>query len=568
MKTIKIAIISAFIGLGFASCDFLDKEPTYLTPQTYFTNESEAFSFLTGVYSILQQSPFYGNEYLYLIGGDDLGHFGGVGRTPRVGGLICNNASSGDPTVSMFWFLLYSGIDRANTFIESVDATPTMEANVKAQYKAEARFLRAFYYFNLVECWGDVPFRTSSTQSVNGLSAPRVDKQIIYDFIVKEMSEAANDLKKFNEMGNKPGRITKSAAWGTLARVYLFRAGECYRDNQTPDETKRTEYFKEASKYGQLVMGEGHELVDDYWRIFIDLSEDKYNSTGKYESIWEAEMAGNRSTDVRVEGRIGNVIGIQGPDLSITTLSGKENPGFGYAFIWTTPKLLEIYEANGDTERCDWNIAPFAYTQLTSGTKAVNGRKFEFGKKGTLKYPCFEYGAGDVENTQAQSDQARSRTAAKYRREYEAEPKSKNDTPINFPILRYADVLLMIAEAENEVNSAPNTLAYQCLNDVRERVGIAKLENIDKDAFREAIKNERAMELCFEYTRRFDLIRWGEYVSKMNEQVSIALAGNGWPQGKINVWTYFRISSAYNYFPIPLSEMAVNKEITKNNPGW
>lgn len=567
MKTIKIAIISVLIGLGFGSCNFLDKEPTSLTPETYFTDESEAFSFLTGIYAILGQSPYYGSDYLFLIGGDDLGHFGGSGRAPRTG-LICNNANSGDPLVAAYWYDLYAGINRANMFIENIDATPGMSDQAKNQYKAEARFLRAFYYFHLVQCWGDVPFKTSSTQSVNGLGLPRTDKQTIYNFITTEMSEIVNALKTAQELNYLPGRISRSTACGILARVFMFRAGECYRDKKAPNETERAEYFKQASHYAQQVKTTGgHGLADDYWQVFIDLSQDKYNTTAK-ESIWEVEFAGNRSTDVRVEGRIGNIIGLNGPDLSATTLTGKENPGFGYAFIYSTPKLLDLYEANGDTERSDWNIAPFLYTQAKDGEKPVVGREFEYGKKGTLGYPCFEYGAGDTQKTEAQSNTNRARAAAKYRREYEPEKKNKNDTPINFPILRYSDVLLMIAEAENEVNAAPNTLAYACINEVRRRAGIAELDGLDKDAFRQAVKDERAMELCFEYTRRFDLIRWGEYVERMNELVPLAQSGAGWTQGPANVYTYFKISSAYNYFPIPASEMAVNKEITSNNPGW
>ena len=141
---------------------------------------------------------------------------------------------------------------------------------------------------------------------------------------------------------------------------------------------------------------------------------------------------------------------------------------------------------------------------------------------------------------------------------------------MNFPVLRYADVLLMIAEAENEVNNGPTPLAYKCIQAVRNRAHIDPLpETLDVDEFRQAVKDERAMELCFEYTRRFDLIRWGEYVKNMNELAPRAQRAENWTGGdKYSVYTYFQITDAYNYFPIPDSEMAVNKAITKNNPGW
>ena len=151
--------ITFFVGLNLTSCDFLEKDPTYTTPENFFKNEADATSWLTGTYAILGQSSFYGNEFLYLVGGDDLGHYGGANRGPNKSGLICNNANTSDPAVAALWYTLYSGINRANIFLENIDAVPDMNDDTRKQYKAEARFLRAFYYFTLVECWGDVPFQ-------------------------------------------------------------------------------------------------------------------------------------------------------------------------------------------------------------------------------------------------------------------------------------------------------------------------------------------------------------------------------------------------------------------------
>ena len=188
-------------------------------------------------------------------------------------------------------------------------------------------------------------------------------------------------------------------------------------------------------------------------------------------------------------------------------------------------------------------------------------KSFSYGKT----EPGSTYGDRESKND---ANKNRNRAAAKYRREYEADKKSKNDTSINFPLLRYSDILLMIAEAENEVNHGPNDLAYECINTVRERAGIKKLAaNLDEESFRKAIKDERAMELCFEYTRRFDLIRWGDYYKLMQEQVDKAQADESWKFG-INVYTYFNIPKSYNYFPIPANEIGSNGAIKTNNPGW
>lgn len=127
------------------SCNFLEKEPMELTPETYFNTADEASSFLTGIYAILGQASFYGENYIYLEGGDDLETYGGASaRTPATKGLVCVNALSSDAAVTGFWYTLYSGINRANMFLENIDKVQDLDDNVKAQYIAEARFLRAF----------------------------------------------------------------------------------------------------------------------------------------------------------------------------------------------------------------------------------------------------------------------------------------------------------------------------------------------------------------------------------------------------------------------------------------
>lgn len=618
MKAIKYTLISMMLVGLTASCNFLDKEPYMVTVDTYFNTTEEASSFVTGVYAILGQSTFYGADYMYLVAGDDLAHYGGSGRAPATKGLICNNATVSDPAVTGLWYTLYSGINRANIFLENIDRVEDMDADLKKQYISEVRFLRAYYYFILVQSWGDVPFKTESTKDVVGLDIPRTDKQTIYDFIVKEMSEAADKetggLKTAKELNYKPGRVSKSTAWGILARVYLFRAGEYHRDNTAPTEAETTTYYEEALKYAKLVITEGgHDLADDYWDYFIDLCSDRYNTTAN-ESIWEAEFSGNNTSDIKAEGRIGNIIGLAAPDMSSKSdVVGSADPGYAYEFIFATPKLYRLYcieepsDANlmslevnfksaTDTEEANkaneiklkdsrflWNIAPFVYMEKDGKNTGVTGRKFY--EEGMRK--AFNdhdngrsYSYGDV-TWAANTDEPKdgdydynsvfttniARACAKFRREYEADKKDKNNTAINFPILRYSDVLLMAAEAENELKG-PTEDAYEYLNDVRERAGAKKIENLNKETFRQMVKDERGRELCFEYTRRFDLIRWGEYVENMKALVNNARAGGEWNQGPTNVYTYFNISDTYNYFPIPDAELAVNKAITTNNPGW
>ena len=121
MKTLKnYILLAAFLGGTLTSCNFLDKEPTKIPQQEYFNTADEASSFLTGIYAILGQQSFYGGDYMYLVGGDDLSHYGGVNRAPASSGLICKNATASDAAVTALWYTLYSGINRANIFLENI----------------------------------------------------------------------------------------------------------------------------------------------------------------------------------------------------------------------------------------------------------------------------------------------------------------------------------------------------------------------------------------------------------------------------------------------------------------
>lgn len=566
-------LLTLAIAALFSACNFLDKEPHSLVPDTYFNSESELNSFLLGVYSPLMQEKFYGNQYpTNISGGDDLSFWERNTNIPVC--IMCANTTSSDVYLSDYWKVLYQGINRANMLIENADRNPSISASVRSTAKAEATCLRAFYYFHLVQGWGDVPFMLESTKSVEGQDRPRVDKEKIYDQIVADMSLYYDSLPELSEIPT-PETLSKTAVAGILARVWLFRAGECYRDNKQPDVVWRDSCFTEARRWANVVYTSGQcDLVKPYSRVFLDYCEDLYNSTGVRESIWEVAETGNNTTGEAAAGRIGNVIGLGLGDneVGITTHvdeAGLANPGYGYGFVVASLKLYEMYEENGDTARGDWNIAPFTYTTAkVNDVKSVTGRKYYYGKERDYldKAPAgYTY---TVETEQASLNN-KTRCSAKYRREYEkVTPKNKNYTPINFPILRYSDVLLMLAEAENEIEG-PNELVYECINKVRARADVEALPaGLSKEEMREKIKEERAMELCFEALRRWDLIRWGDFVRDMRSMEGYVYQ-TGWKTNYQHAAQFYRnITEAYNYFPIPDSETSLNKAITSNNPGW
>lgn len=565
MKAIKYYIFSLVLLLGATSCDFLEKEPYEASPDHFYRTDAQVQAATIGVFSPLMQEYFYGNNYAYTIaGGDDLSFY--QRSTPIGGGsLLCADANSGTTDISNFWRVLYDGINRANLMIEGLENNKSSEVTSAVREKAltEAKFLRAFYHFNLVQGWGSVPYRDKSTRTVADAIVGKMDKEQIYDNIIADMEAAVATLPDFEEGANS-AYLTKSAARGILARVYLFRAGEHYRDGKG-ESANRRQYLEKARYWALEVINSGiHRLVDDYSQVFIDYSRDEYNSAGN-ETIWEAVLAGNRTnTPEFAAGRIGNTIGFgskrdYSSTASVSKLTGLKNPGYSYRFIYASLKLYDMYESEGDRVRADWNIAPFEYIEQVGGERLVTGRKYFEGKR-----PQDQAINPGVVEEEAKSPN-KTRSSAKFRREYEVvTPKNKNYTPINFPILRYSDVLLMYAEAENELNGPAAAVEY--VNQVRRRAKINEFAaSISKADLFTAIKKERALELCFEGIRRWDLIRWGEYYTKMQEMVDYTKR-TGWNKDHDYAAAYYKVTPAYVYFPIPDTERANNP--IAQNPGW
>lgn len=514
-----IALIALF---SVAGCDkFLDLKPKdFVSPENYFNNESDLNAALVGVYDILGKDQVYGDAIPVMFSISDEGYHS---RTYQLDGPEVYNYDAAEPKVEQLWRYLYEGIERANMLLENADKV-SMDKVEKETIVGEAKFLRAYYFYLLVDYWGDVPLKTHTTISVSQVNIPRTPQKEIYDFILKEMEEAEGMVKAATEIGFG-GRVSKTTVQGILARVCLKMAGEPLKD---------VSRYEDALKWANKVVypDEGaaiHALNPSFSNVFIKHCTDQYDIK---ESMWEVEFYGNRSGDFE-SGRIGNTIGIQCLD---------DVHGYSYGFINATFMLYKSYEAVDN--RRDWTISPFQYTYTT--TNGIN----------TVKDSIF-FTATQIYN----------RNAAKWRRIYEKVlPRDKNSTPINFPLLRYSDVLLMLSEAENEVNG-PTNIAKSALKQVRDRANASdKTTSISsREIFRDLIKEERYRELAFEGLRRHDLIRWGQFVTTMNE-VGTKLASEGAP------FTYGSLAGKnvrerHKLLPIPISELSLNKAMVQN-PGW
>lgn len=604
MKRILILLFISVVALS--SCKkFLDVAPTdSLAPSNYYNTEADINAALTGVYDVLGKNATYGRSlYFEMDVADD--SFIALSSWTQDIGLYNYNPS--DTKLTDAWTTLYNGINRANMLLENIDKA-SMDATKKNAARGEALFLRAYYHFVLTTNWGNVPLRLTSTKTPEDTHFPNSSYKTNYEQIVKDM-EAAADLVNPISNYTHSGRVTKSVVWGMLARVNLKMAGAPLNDATR---------YPEVVKWAEKVKAAGHSLNPSYSQVFINMCQDKYDTK---EVLWEVEF--NRKNGTQEEdGAVGSINGI-GANASV---------GYSYGAKHATEKYYNSF-ADGDLRR-DWNISPYYY--------AADGSRVGYG-------PTQIYNRYD----------------AKWRREYETTtPKFNGSTTINFPLLRYADVLLMLAEAENEMSSVPSQKAFDAINEVRRRAFGKTLTNAEmvksvtvtaggsgytiaptvtltggggagakatatvasgkvtavyitdmgsgytsaptitftggyaanapvatgatatavltntqtanhdltlantptKDDFQTAVRKERSFELGYEGLRRFDLIRWGQFVLTM-KALANEITTSAPDAYKYAAKSAQNVSDKDVLFAIPATEISLNKLIIPNK-GW
>lgn len=520
---------------GWSCKKFLTSEPKdFMAPEFYYNTESNLLSALAGVYQPLSTAPVYGDAMFNQLGAGTDESFRSAASSTT--GVWVYNYDYSNPDINNLWSQLYKGVERANLLIANINLAPLDEVKRNA-ILGEAKFLRGYYYFLLVSNWGDVPLRTEPIASAKEISFPRASSTAVYAQILKDMTEAEGLVFPITQFGYS-SRVGKTTVQSILARVCLTMAGFPLKD-----ESK----YAEALKWATEVKKSGvHSLLTEaikpdgdnnsgFSQVFVNETAEKYDIR---EVMWEAEQKGNRTDGYTSNGRLGNDIGIG------FTAPNYVDSGYCYGNIRITERLFNLYKT-GDLRK-NWACAPFSY-----GTTAPGARTY---------FPA---------------NQIYNRAAAKWRRTYEpAGVKDKNYTGTNFPIIRYADVLLMLAEAENKVHG-PTDVAYDAINQVRRR-GYGKpltvantttdlTPGLGPDAFQQALQDERSRELCFETLRRPDLIRWGIFVKTMNDVGEEFRVYNG--TYKYGALAGTNVTKKHLVFPIPSSELSVNKAASQNE-GW
>lgn len=511
MKKI-IYITIAACSFVFSSCnDFLETEsPSKMTDETVYSSTYYAESAVLGIYDRIADAQMYAqrislnwstNNDIEFVGADETSYNQNSNR-----GVSNYYATSGNSV--LLWTRIYQMIERANLVIVGLQNSPLMSGTTSEQaaFKsllAEAKAMRAMGYFELVKHWGDIPFKTEPTKNdLSNVYLPKTDRDSIYDFIIEDLTEAQKDLPW---VGNSAGsvsysnseRITKGFVKGLIARVALARGGYSLRDKAGyPMERGANweKYYEIAREQCKEVMDQGiYTLKSNYETIWTDvcaLNPDGVNG----ENLYEVALGLGQS------GEIGYSIGVR--------FYTNTKYGYGNNSNVVNTSAYYYYSFDQKDTRRDATIATASYGNSSGDLKEV-------------------FQSNPLSYNFAKWDQRWMSKNATWL-SYNKGANNKWGYGVNWIVMRYADILLMYAEAENELNG-PTASAKDALKQVRARAfnGVANstaevtdyVDNLtSQQQFFNAIVNERAWEFGGEAIRKFDLIRWNLLSKKIQDQ--------------------------------------------------
>ena len=597
MKKNKLVyVLGALLSMGVVSCDLTEKPTSFYEMDTYFTTADKAKMAVIGIYDCLAAEGSYGQYVMPFASSDDMYMVRGTATGDGTRRDISHYAlTSSNTWVASVWNYIYEGIDRANTAIAGIEKMPGYEnSDELKELVAQARFLRAFLAFDLVRYWGDVPFKTTSTGSFGDTAQPRTEREKIYDQIIIDLDFAKIHLKPGNEVASSEVPC-RGAARALLMRVYLQRAGysldRTTRTLTRPDDAPRKNYFDAVIEEWKAFGTEGYHNFygAGYEELFKNYSKLVLNNQ---ESLWEiAFEPNNGQKDNAGYWATYNGPLVDAPDAG----SGAANQNFfgrANAFFIVLPYWGDFYDDN-DVRR-DVNFVDYVYRWVKKDKAQVKMSVCQEISKNMYRYP------------------------GKWRREWMAPGfVDPNHTGVNYCPLRYADVVLMAAEAYNEINDTPK--AWELLNDVRARAHATEINSSnyaslmkapkvydlpfisdgdEAGKFRTALYWERAFETAYEGQRKFDLIRWGvlgdalraaqTYIEGWEEGANLFkdVDKNGKPtkleEGESPavwdpvVWATQNYVAGHNFvdgkhelLPIPLAEIQSNAQLNgENNPGY
>ena len=513
MKKIHIKLFSKTLLLAsvliISGCSkFLDEtDPTNLTEDTYFTLPEHAEAGIAAAYA---QTRFIGNGAgIFVQNYSMIEMLSGTARTETGQNSDLNNiiglGYNGDNLlIRQWWNGLYSVIAQTNLVLARVPAIDPMDENQKKQILGQARFLRAWAYFYLVRMWGDVPLIIAPVNAASPELLPtRTPAADVYAQIVEDLTTAENSALPWTD---QTGRASLGAVKSLLAKVYLTMAGH-------PLNLGNSHYQLAADKANEVINSNSFSLFNNYHDLH------SLSTENRGEHIFQIQYLGGVADNPMQTSMLPNFKGVS----SYGTEVGSNVP---------VPSFVASYEA-GDKRTIDRE--GFYYTSYYN---EGNGALKDLGAPYIFKhFDVIANGTAGVAGT--------------------------NVSSLNYPLIRYAEVLLIYAEAKNEVSAAPDASAWNALKQIRDRAGLntPALGTFDKDGFRDAVLKERWHELAFEGITWFDMLRLKKGFNYINKTF-VPLVGYVFPD---NGEVY---EEKNLLLPLPTAEMQNNPNLRPNNPGY
>ncbi len=485
----SLAVLMFLIAILTSCNDFLTEDlKGQFTSENFYQNDKQAIQAINGVYQAITFTS--SNNDIWVFGdvaSDDAVKGGNPGDQAEITFIDEFNANSNNGIISNYWSFAYEAITRANNVIASVPAI-NMDEGLKNRIVGEAKFIRAYSYFNLVNIFGRVPLKLLPPTTQAAIHVPLSDIPVIYAQIEKDLTDAAAVLP-VSYGSSDVGRATRGAALAMLGKVNLYQA----------KWSTALSYFQQVEALGI------YHLLPNYADNF------KLAYENSSESIFEIQHLS------------GQIPSGEGSDLNQWFAPASEG---GYYFDAPTQSLVDAFEVStstGDVDpRLDASIG-------RDGQPWLNGDIFSSSWSPATGY-----------------------LTKKHQQPLSQIPSSiKGDGDLNYIYFRYADLLLMKAEAFNEVGNADSAKAN--LNKVRHRALASfngtpptdllnDITTSNQGQLRTAIQHERRVELAQEFHRYFDLMRWGKTVAEA------ALGSN---------FNY----ETKRYLPIPQAEIDANENV-------
>jgi tetratricopeptide (TPR) repeat protein len=570
MKKLRLIIIIALTAT-LNSCYDFDVAPYDTVAQgNFWKTEEDAKASIMSVYAQMKDMGAFGYMPLWDTY-SDISH--GPGGPVELGTLTADYSF-----LVSNWKHTYEGVHRANNVIKNVQSM-TINDSVKSMIMGEAYFLRALYYFHLVDFFGGVPLYDETwdvAESFNKMNLPRSNPETVWAFIISDLSKAANNLPVAWPLKDY-GRATKGAAYALRGKAYLYT-----KDWKNAIADFEEIVYNKSNAYN-------YALYPNYSTLFTSVGP----IPGDKETIFSIQNKGD----------VGALYGMQFGRIYGT----RGSYGGGQCTCMPSIAMADMYE-NKDGSPFNWNnhIANFNendavkkstfWGTLNSNKTAIlakpdtallgniyRGRDPRLSQSIIVPYSRFRGYVGTAEKIQLYVPADGATEANGFLRPGRAwwpyafrkfvpignmggAITSRDHTPINFPIIRLADVLLMLSEAYNEDDQLNKAISE--LNKVRARIstnmpllnsGPAWLSVNSKTEMFDRIMRERAFELVGEGHRFSDLRRWKLAVNMLNK-TERDLLGN---------LVFNRIFAERDYlWPIPSAETQMNPNLLPNNPGW